>query len=150
MSEHYIKCPRCRGTGLVITNHDVFHNPIEYIVCEECHGAGYLEAVDVSSNIKVYNTGNTEGLRDKFCDAVKEVFPDSSLLLDYLEEYENDDFYSVYTDGSGDNYIINGLTGEYVMWYKTTHIGRAMVSTCCPERFVGFLKEFKERCEKNE
>ena len=97
--------------------------------------------------IKVYNQGNTDGLRDTFRDAVFKVFPKSDEFLDILENYENDVDYFVSTNGDGENIILNYSTGEWVSWYKLTHIGRCLVSTCAPERFVDFLKEFKEKCE---
>ena len=99
---------------------------------------------------KVYTQSNTDGLRDMFRDAVFKVFPKSDKFLNVLEDDESDDAYFVTTDSDGTNLILNFETGEWISWYKLTHIGRCISSTCNPERFVQFLEEFNEWRKRNE
>lgn len=94
-----------------------------------------------------------ENLRDLFCDAVTKVFGGSDTFLDFLEDEEYSNKYDVFVDGSGENYIINRETGEYINWYKLTHIGRCInistSSTCnIPKWIEEFLSDFKESEDK--
>lgn len=94
-------------------------------------------------------------LRDLFCDTVIKVFGDSMTFLDFLENYEYSTMkYDCYLDYSGENYIINRETGEYINWYKMDHIGRCInISTSSwykniPKWIEKFLIEFKESEDK--
>lgn len=88
-------------------------------------------------------------LRALFCDAVTEIFGDAFTFLDFLEDEDYSDKYDCCLNESGENYIINRETGEYINWYKLTHIGRCISistsSTCnIPEWIEEFLSDFKE------
>lgn len=92
---------------------------------------------------KVYTNVNVGDLRERFVDAVTEVFGDSEKFLDYIENLEYVPWnYDVFYSGSGECYIINRYSGEYINWYKFTHIGRDIHSTVAPDDFIKFLSEF--------
>lgn len=97
---------------------------------------------------KVYTQNDIQTLRDDFINAVEEVFGENSLsFLDVIENEEYRFDYDVFYDCNGENYIINRLTGEYINWYKFTHIGRSICTTISDpskDGFVKFLKEFKD------
>lgn len=99
----------------------------------------------------IFNQTNCKDLRDIFCNAVTKIFGDSMTFLDFLENEEYSIVkYDCYLDYSGENYIINRETGEYINWYKLDHIGRCInISTLSmykdiPKWIEGFLVEFKE------
>lgn len=98
----------------------------------------------------VIDESKVRNLRDLFCSAVTTVFGNSSSFLDFLEDYEYSNKYDCYLDCSGENYIINRETGEYVNWYKLTHIGRCICVSYSDiyegdieTWLLNFLKEFK-------
>lgn len=98
----------------------------------------------------VYTGANVGDLRKRFETAVVEVFGSSNKFLDYIENEEySQSFYDVFYSGSGECYIINRSTGEYINWYKFTRIGRDIHSTVAPDNFVEFLSNFG-LCEKVE
>lgn len=99
----------------------------------------------------IYNQNNFDiELRDQFCIAVTKIFGDSMAFLDFLEDEKYSTKYDCYLDYSGENYIINRETGEYINWYKLDHIGRCInmsilsLRTTVPKWIEEFLAEFKE------
>lgn len=98
----------------------------------------------------VYDQSNSKDLRDLFCDAVIKIFGSSREFLDYLENGDYSTKYDCDLDGSGENYIINRETGEYINWYKLYHIGRCInISTLSKPRNISkwidnFLYEFRD------
>lgn len=103
----------------------------------------------------IYNQTNfTIDLRDQFCNAVTKIFGDSMTFLDFLENDKYSTKYDCYLDYSGENYIINRETGEYINWYKLDHIGRCInisiirLYTSVPKWIEEFLNEFKESEEE--
>lgn len=77
----------------------------------------------------IFNQTNCAKLRDLFCNAVNKVFGDPEAFLDFLANgeypYIGKSFkYDCFLDYNGENYIINRETGEYINWYKFSHIGR--------------------------
>lgn len=98
---------------------------------------------------EVYTQDGIQTLRTDFENAVKEVFDgDASSLLDVIENGEySPSIYDVFYDYNDETYIINRSTGEYINWYKFTHIGRDIhttISDPTKDNFVKFLKEFKD------
>ena len=95
----------------------------------------------------VYTQTNVKGLREIFTNAVIEVFEDSDSFLDKIENFEYDDcVFDVFYSSDSECYIINRRTGEYINWYKFSHIGRDIHTTINPpvkENVIEFLKEFK-------
>lgn len=95
-----------------------------------------------------------EDLRDLFCNSVNKVFGNSTTFLDFLETAEYSTKYDCFLDYDGENYIINRETGEYINWYKLTHLGRSItISTELPYTNIqpwieDFLVEFKESGDK--
>lgn len=89
-------------------------------------------------------------LRSLFCNAVTDIFGDSTTFLDFLEDEKYFAKYDCYLDYNGENYIINRETGEYINWYKLSHIGRCINISTSPtckniSRWIEkFLIEFKE------
>lgn len=81
--------------------------------------------------------------RDKFVAEVERVFGTTEAFLDLLESNNYAGGYDVFISSDGENYIINRYTGEYINWYKFTHIGRDIHSTCEPCYFEEFLRELK-------
>lgn len=100
-------------------------------------------------------TNFVEDIRDIFCNAVTKVFGNSDSFIDFLENEKYSDKYDCYLDYSGENYIIKRETGEYINWYKLSHIGRCInISTLSryndiPKWIEEFLVEFKESEESN-
>jgi len=98
----------------------------------------------------IYTQTTRKDLRDLFCAAVTKIFGDSETFLDFLENENYSAKYDCFLDGSGENYIINRETGEYINWYKLSHIGRSItISTLSPYWSIPkwieeFLIEFKE------
>lgn len=101
----------------------------------------------------IYNQKNIKNLRYLFCNAVDKVFGDSETFLDFLENGEYSTQYDCFLDCNGENYIINRENGDYINWYKLSHIGRCIyISTFhtyedIPDWIVWFLTEFKESKE---
>ena len=102
----------------------------------------------------IYNRTNFTSLvdlRDLFCNAVTKIFGDSMTFLNFLknEEYSTVK-YDCFLDYNGENYIINRETGEYINWYKLSHIGRSInisilnPDTTIPKWIEEFLTKFKE------
>ena len=93
-------------------------------------------------------------LRKLFCNAINKVFGGTDAFLDYLENEEYSAKYDCYLDSSGENYIINRETGEYINWYKLYHIGRCInisiyhMYNNVSLWFEEFLIEFKENHTK--
>lgn len=80
--------------------------------------------------------------RQEFIDAVEKVFPKDE-LFDFIEDQEYSDNYDCFSTCNNECYIINRSTGEYINWYKFTHLGRDIHSTVSPDKFVDFLTKFK-------
>lgn len=81
--------------------------------------------------------------RQEFINAVIRVFGDDGTFLDFIED---EDYSLSHYDCFATNeecYIINRSTGEYINWYKFTHLGRDIHSTVCPDKFDEFLTKFK-------
>ena len=97
----------------------------------------------------IFDQSTHKDLRDLFCNAVIKVFGDSTAFLDFLENEKYSTKYDCYLDYSGENYIINRETGEYINWYKLDHLGRCInISTPFPYEMIPtwierFLIEFK-------
>ena len=98
----------------------------------------------------VFNETNFINLRDIFCMVVTKVFGDSETFLDFLENADYSDKYDCFLNNDEENYIINRETGEYINWYKLSHIGRCInISIIYPRKntmqwIEEFLIEFKE------
>ena len=100
----------------------------------------------------ILNEDNNKNLRDLFCDAVVKVFGDSDIFLDFLENDKYSSKYDCYLDCNGENYIINGETGEYINWYKFTHIGRCISISISqmPNDILKWIEEFLIEFKKSE
>lgn len=99
----------------------------------------------------VFNQSNCSDIRDILCKTVSEVFGSHDEFFTFILNEAYSANYDCYIDGSGENYIINNVTGEYINWYKTYHLGRCLnvsIVNFKPENiekwFENFLTEFKE------
>lgn len=98
----------------------------------------------------MFDKSTRKDLRELFYEAVTKVFGDSMTFLDFLENHKYSSRYDCYLDYSGENYIINRVTGEYINWYKLDDIGRSItISTSVMYKHIStwiedFLVEFKE------
>lgn len=97
----------------------------------------------------IRDTNPNIDLRAIFCNAVVNVFEDSTKFLDFLEFEGYSSKYDCFLDPNGENYIINTDTGEYINWYKMSHIGRCInISILEPSKditkwFEDFLLDLK-------
>ena len=105
----------------------------------------------------IYTQCNYPELRDLFVSNVEKIFGTDSSFLDYIENEDyNPDAYDCFFDGSDENYIINRWTGEYINWYKFSHIGRDIHINMngnhqlLPNWLEKFLRDFKAGGGKNE
>ena len=81
--------------------------------------------------------------RETFNDAVTKVFKSGIAFLDFIEHEEYDvSSYDCFVAYDDECYIINRNTGEYINWYKFTHLGRDIHSTVNPDNFEEFLQKF--------
>jgi hypothetical protein len=81
--------------------------------------------------------------RDAFIHAVIKVFKSCDAFLDFIENEEYGLlYYDCFYNSDAECYIINRSTGEYINWYKFTHIGRDIHSTVSPDKFEHFLQKF--------
>ena len=87
--------------------------------------------------------------RDAFVEAVKKVFTDTDAFLDFIENVDYSNNYDCFETGTDECYIINRNTGEYINWYKFTHIGRDIHSTVNPDKFEEFLQKFYDSSLQN-
>ena len=88
---------------------------------------------------------NYSGLRELFCNIVNKVFEDTNIFLDFIENEEYTWKYNCYYDYSGENYIINRRTGEYINWFKFTHIGRDINISAYPFITIDEVPEWIEK-----
>ena len=80
--------------------------------------------------------------RQTFVDAVEKVFSNVEIFFDFIEDEDYSNNYDCFATNY-ECYIIDRSTGEYINWYKFTHLGRDIHSTVRPDKFVRFLTKFK-------
>lgn len=99
--------------------------------------------------MKVYNEYNFNDLRDFVCKTIDSIFGIEQLLdiIDY-DKYACALKYDFIRASNEEFYIINRQTGEYINWYKYTHIGRDINMNFNPKRLKKFLIDLKKECEK--
>ena len=99
----------------------------------------------------IFNQNNYSDLRDIFSFTIIKVFGNTPNFLNFLENEEyNNIKYDCFLDYDGETYIINRETGEYINWYKCTHIGRSINISISSDSvnildwFEEFIFKFKE------
>lgn len=99
----------------------------------------------------VFNQSNCSDIRDILCNTVIKVFGSEDTFFTFILDENYSSNYDCYVDDSGENYIINGVTGEYINWYKLYHLGRCLNVSIyrfnykdIEQWFEIFLTEFKE------
>lgn len=85
--------------------------------------------------------------RNEFVEVVKKIFKDTS-FFDFIENEYYSNNYDCFVTGSDECYIINRSTGEYINWYKFTHLGRDIHTTVNPNYFEEFMKKFYDSMNK--
>ena len=95
----------------------------------------------------VYTQNDIPSLREDFCYAVSVLFNEND-FLDFIENDGcTDGVFDFFISCDDECYIINRLTGEYINWYKLTHIGREIhtnIQNPTRTKFIEFLKVIKE------
>ncbi len=95
----------------------------------------------------VLDLNNCDNMREIFCDTVNKVFGSSDIFFDILENDKYIHNFDYILRSDDDNYIINITTGEYIIWYKTYHLGRCInISVANVEEFykMGINKWFEK------
>lgn len=99
--------------------------------------------------MKIYNEYNYDNLRQIVVETIKHVFGDTEKFLDMVDDidgiYDKYDFVKTIDE---EFYIINRRTGEYVNWYKYTHIGRSVNMNFHPRYLTNFFKLLKNEYDK--
>lgn len=97
--------------------------------------------------MKVYNEYNFKGLRGFVCQSIDTIFGIDQ-FLDMVDSVDGltDKYDFIRTND--EFYIINRETGEYINWYKYTHIGRDIHMNFEPIRLRKFLRDLKELWEE--
>lgn len=93
--------------------------------------------------MKVYHQDNFTNYREYFVELVEKIYGNCVAFLDQIEEENYGLEYDVFYLGDDECYIINRLTGEYVNWYKFTHLGRDIHTNFHPRKLKKFLTNFK-------
>ena len=90
--------------------------------------------------------------RSEFVNHIETIFGDVDKFFDIIEEGVIEfDYLQNPSDGcSGEIYIVDRETKQYVNWYKLTHIGRDFHTNMTDEVIVNFLKKLKSRSEHYE
>ena len=95
--------------------------------------------------VAVYDQDTNPNLRTQFEECVKEVFGDVDKFLDLIDSggtYEKFDVVTGSNRPDDEYYVIDRKTGEYINWYKYTHIGRSIHMNFNPEKMKDFLTIF--------
>jgi len=95
----------------------------------------------------VLDLTNCDNMREIFCNAVTKVFGSSDAFFDIIENDKYAYNFDCILRSDDDNYIINTITGEYINWYKTYHLGRGIgISVVNVEEFnkIGINKWFEK------
>jgi len=83
--------------------------------------------------------------RNEFVNHIENIFEDIDKFFDIIEKgVIGFDYLQNPSDGcSGEIYIVDRDTKQYVNWYKLTHIGRDFHTNMSDEEIVNFLKKLK-------
>lgn len=98
--------------------------------------------------MKVYNAYNFEGLRDFVYKSIDSIFGIEQFLDMVDDNYDGIADKYDFIRGIGDFYIINRETGQYINWYKYTHIARDIHMNFDPIELRKFLIDLKKEWEK--
>lgn len=99
----------------------------------------------------VFDLVTHPNLRDEFNNLVEKVFGDVDKFLDLIDGTGTCEFDVAVTERpSGEYYIINRQTGEYINWYKYTHLGRDIHMNFDPSQLEDFLVKFKKSCKRED
>lgn len=100
--------------------------------------------------LKIESINYVDGVsREELYAEIVKVFGSTMKFLDFIEDekYNNCNF-NCFIEFDGENYIIDTGTGEYINWYKFTHIGRCLNTRC--NNITEFLTKFKNSEIKEE
>lgn len=93
--------------------------------------------------LKIENTNYVNSIsRDELCAEIIKIFGSGSNFLDFIEDEKyNNNIFDCFVECDGENYVIDRDTGEYINWYKFTHVGRSLNTRC--NNITEFLTKFK-------
>jgi transcriptional regulator with XRE-family HTH domain len=92
--------------------------------------------------LKIESINYVDGVsRDELCAEIIKIFGSGANFLDFIEDERYGVSFDCFVESDGENYIIDRETGEYINWYKFTHIGRCLNSRC--NNITEFLTKFK-------
>ena len=100
-----------------------------------------LNALGYKLKIESINYVNSIS-RDELCAEIVRIFGSGANFLDFIQEEKYDNsIFDCFWESDGENYVIDRETGEYINWYKFSHIGRCLNSRC--NNLTEFLTKFK-------
>ena len=88
--------------------------------------------------------------RNEFTNHIETIFGNVDNFFDIIERgVVGFDYLQNPSDGcSGEIYIVDRATKQYVNWYKLTHIGRDFNTNMTDEEIVNFLEKLKNFSEQ--
>lgn len=92
----------------------------------------------------VYHQDNVSDLRSKFVEIIGKHFKSADAFFDHIEDEKYTCDFDCFYSADGECYIIDRNTGEYVNWYKFTHIGRDIHTNMTVEQLDDFIKRFSK------
>lgn len=99
--------------------------------------------------LKIESINYVDGVsRDELCDEIIRIFGSGENFTDFIEDEKYSVGFDCFVESDGENYVIDNKTGEYINWYKFTHIGRCLNSRC--NNIAEFLTKFKNSEIKEE
>ena len=99
--------------------------------------------------LKIESINYVDGVsRDELCNEIEKIFGSTTEFLDFIEDEKYGVSFDCFVENDGENYVIDRKTGEYINWYKFTHIGRYLNTRC--NNITEFLTKFKNSEIKEE
>lgn len=100
--------------------------------------------------MKVYDACNFKDLRTFVCKSIDSIFG-TEQFLDMVDNNSDGLTYKYdFVKSNDEFYIINRETGQYINWYKYTHIGRDVHMNFNPIKLRKFLIDLKKEWDKND
>lgn len=91
----------------------------------------------------IFTQQSNENLRDIFVSEVTKVFGNCINFLDFLDNEDFGPSFDFVKSSGEEVYLIDRNTGNFVNWYKMTHIGRDIHINFDPSMLFEFLTKCK-------